>query len=59
MNAQIAACGESRIGEVQGFIDQFGDFMTREEARKVALDAGQVRRRVGGDSERLFSENLY
>lgn len=43
----------------QGFIDQHGEFLTREEAFVIAGDAGQIIRRVGGDSGRLFSENLY
>lgn len=43
----------------QGFIDQFGMFLTREEAFVVASQAGQIIRRVGGDDGRLFSENLY
>jgi hypothetical protein len=43
----------------QGFIDQFGKFLTREEAREIALRNGQRRRRCGGDGKQLFSENLY
>lgn len=46
----------------QGFIDQWGQFMTRTEAWKVAENAGQILRRVGGDTidgGTLFSENLY
>lgn len=43
----------------QGFIDQFGDWMTREEAWVVAVDQNQIRRRCGGDGELLYSENLY
>jgi hypothetical protein len=46
----------------QGFIDQFGKFMTRTEAWKVALAAGQIIYRCGGDTidgGTLFSENLY
>lgn len=43
----------------QGFIDQFGVFMTREEAYVVAKAAGQIKYRCGGDDGRLFSENLY
>lgn len=43
----------------QGFIDQHGVFLTREEAWVVAETAGQIIRRVGGDGKRLFSENLY
>jgi ferredoxin-NADP reductase len=44
---------------VEGFIDQWGNFMNREEAHKVASEQGQIRHRCGGDSGRLFSENLY
>jgi hypothetical protein len=44
---------------IQGFIDQLGVFMTREEAFEVASAAGQIIRRVGGDDGKLFSENLY
>lgn len=43
----------------QGFVDQKGVFMTREEAWKVAEAAGQIIYRCGGDGEKLFSENLY
>lgn len=46
----------------QGFIDERGNFLTREEAWVVAEKAGQIVRRVGGDSingGHLFSENLY
>lgn len=43
----------------QGFIDQRGEFLTREEAHQVATAAGQIIRRCGGDEGRLYSENLY
>ncbi len=43
----------------QGFIDQWGTYMSREEALEVATAAGQVLRRCGGDRKELFSENLY
>lgn len=46
----------------QGFIDQHGVFMGRQEAWKVAKEAGQIIRRVPGDDEdggTLYSENLY
>lgn len=46
-------------GWEQGFVDNRGDFLTREEAHKVATEAGQITRRCGGDEGRLFSENLY
>lgn len=50
---------EKEPGSVQGFVDQWGVFMTRVEAHKVASDQGQIRHRCGGDEGRLFSENLY
>lgn len=43
----------------QGFIDQFGDWLCREDAWIVAMNQDQVRRRVGGDKGHLYSENLY
>jgi hypothetical protein len=48
--------------DAQGFIDQFGVYMTRQEAWKVAEAAGQILYRCGGDTidgGYLFSENLY
>jgi len=46
----------------QGFIDQFGKFMDRQEAMQVAKDAGQeidIKRGCGGDATTLYSEGLY
>jgi len=46
----------------QGFIDQFGEFLTRQEAMKVAIAAGQkvdIERGCGGDKDTLYSEGLY
>ena len=46
----------------QGFINQFGEFLTREEAMVIALEAGQtvdVERGCGGNDKILFSEGLY
>ena len=43
----------------QGFIDNRGNFLTREEAWVVAMRENQVIRRVGGDEGTLYSENLY
>lgn len=51
--------GRSMRDTEQGFVDQFGKWLTREEAWLVALDAGQIKHRVGSDGSRLFSENLY
>ena len=68
MHAQIAARrdGEKfkhRHDEDQGFIDQHGAYMTREEAYQVALAAGQVRYPdacgQGLDGPKLYSEGLY
>lgn len=43
----------------QGFIDQYGNFYTREEAYFVAEENGQIIKKCGGDRVSLFSENLY
>ncbi len=55
----------NKIGDTyteQGFIDQYGVFMNRQEAWKVAEAAGQIIYRCGGDTANggtLYSENLY
>lgn len=43
----------------EGFLDQKGQWLSREDAWTVATEAGQIRRRCGGDGSCLFSENLY
>ena len=43
----------------QGFINQHGKFLTRSEAWLIAYNNGQIKRHVGGDRKKLFSENLY
>ncbi|MEX3933291.1 hypothetical protein AB4Y32_16060 [Paraburkholderia phymatum] len=46
----------------QGFIDNHGNFHTREGAWLIAVSANQIIRRVGGDDKNggtLYSENLY
>ena len=47
--------------EEQGFINQFGEFLTREEAMEVVRRNKQPFdvRRNGGDSKTLFSEGIY
>jgi len=46
--------------EEQGFIDQFGEFMTRKEALEVAIKAGQkINWERNGSKTGLFSEGLY
>lgn len=69
MHRQIAARrdGEKfkhRMDEDQGFVDQYGNFLGREEAIVVALAAGQQvdLSRCGPCLEgghRLYSEGLY
>lgn len=49
----------SWVDSEQGFVNQRGEFLTREEAWIVAEKAGQVIHRCGGDGEKLYSENLY
>ena len=43
----------------QGFIDQWGKFMSREEALAVAIAAGQLRGEKNQPTHLLFSEDLY
>lgn len=65
MHGQLLAFSEDhelrlmkRGDVVQGFIDNQGTFLNREEALLVAQAAGQVRYKHGPDYE-LFSEDLY
>lgn len=46
--------------EEQGFVDQWGTFLTRETAWTIANNAGQIIKEVGGNNlGSLYSENLY
>ena len=58
MRAQVSETEHGTRNWEQGFIDQFGDFLTREEAWVVALYEGQIRREVSTPGT-LYSENLY
>lgn len=51
----------NKRSEVQGFVDQFGVFMDRKEALKVADEAGQlnIARPKTWPKDELFSEDLY
>ena len=54
--------GDQNCRWEQGFIDQYGKFLDRQQAHQVAQAAGQIIRRVGGDTAdggTLYSENLY
>lgn len=46
-------------GAEQGFIDQWGQWMTREEAWEVAKSQGQIKYPNGVENGTLFSEDLY
>lgn len=54
---------QRRHDEDQGFVDQHGTWLSREEAYQVALSAGQLRypdacgKGLGGP--KLYSEGLY
>ncbi len=60
-HATFKAMGNNlkKVKDIQGFVDQYGDFHTRKEAYVIAVKNNQIIRRVGGDDEKLFSENLY
>ena len=54
----------STCDKIQGFINHKGDFLTREEALKHALDCGQIsatnRNIINNKNlDQLFSEDLY
>ena len=64
MVVQAKQLGVKGGNETQGFIDQFGNFLTREEAWKVAREKQQIIRycsseRVEDEDGVLFSEHLY
>lgn len=59
MREQVVKADADWSRAEQGFVDQYGAFMDRAEARMVAWSANQVVRRCGGDEAELFSENLY
>ncbi len=46
---------------IQGFVDQYGKFYTREEAMLIVKESGQKfdPERNGNPSDELFSEGLY
>tara|TARA_R110000868_G_scaffold149611_2_gene372101 strand:+ start:84 stop:395 length:312 start_codon:yes stop_codon:yes gene_type:complete len=45
---------------IQGFIDNRGDFHTREEAFIIATKQNQIIKKTGGENSiQLFSEDLY
>jgi hypothetical protein len=68
MHAQIEARGDGakfarRHDEDQGFVDQYGVFMSREESYEIAEAAGQIVYPEacgnGLNGPKLYSEGLY
>lgn len=63
MRQQINASEGSgfwKVGTEQGFINQFGEFLDREEAWFVAQSSNQIKRECyDGQDSTLYSENLY
>lgn len=47
------------VGDNQGFIDNFGNYWTREEALTIAKGANQVNPQKCGRESELYSEDLY
>jgi hypothetical protein len=53
---------EQWLGVEQGFVDNFGKWLTRQEAWEIAESQGQIRSLTEGDVRvpgTLFSEDLY
>lgn len=48
-----------RSDKDQGFVDQWGTFLSREEAYKIAQKNGQLKYPEACHRERLYSEGLY
>ena len=61
MHSQIISDGGNWIVADQGFIDQFGNYLTRHEAYKIAKINGQIIRdhEDADHNQKLYSENLY
>lgn len=45
--------------EEQGFLTNFGRFVDRKEALKIAKENNQVKYSIGYDPDELYSEMLY
>lgn len=62
MHVTMEKLGLEACDDEEGFVDQWGQFLTRTQAWKVAVAANQIWRRAGGDTAdggTLYSENLY
>lgn len=54
----VHGCMEG-VGTHKGFVDQHGNFMDCKEAMAVAVASCQIKRSIGYDSDKLFSEHLH
>ncbi len=43
----------------QGFLTNYAEFVSREEAYKIAIYHNQITRSIGYDTNKLYSEHLY
>lgn len=59
MSKTIDSLGFNDHDWEQGFIDQFGNFLTRQEAAVIAKEKDQLKGMYNVVSEALFSEHLY
>ena len=59
MRAQANAAGVRLQESEQGFIDNFGEFLTRQEALVVAKSSGQHLMLEHCTGDKLFSEGIY
>ena len=60
MRAQINSMEYTPVGgSEQGFVDQWGNFMTRDEALSVVKMNEQPLKRPWDEFDTLYSENLY
>jgi len=55
---EFHAPGKPRFRE-QGFIDQYGNFLTKEQAKIIARAAGQLIAERDNGGEELYSEEIY
>lgn len=58
MRKQIDRCRLTIRDSEQGFIDQWGNFLNRQEAWVIAERQKQIRKRTGQHGT-LYSEDLY
>lgn len=55
---QLQSLGESLADSTQGFVTEDNDFVTREQALKIAKKAGQCKWETL-DDKKLYTEDLF